>query len=503
MPRDTQTQPVRIAVAQFVHEATTFSAARAGLGDFAPAVLDGDALLTHYDAIRSFRQVAEEHAGVEVVALRSFGEVIGGSSVGAITAEAFEHYTGMIAHDLRRRGPFEAVYLRLHGAAAVEGIARPEAELARRVREVVGPDVPIAGTFDPHGNEDEAFLRHADFSLAYKYFPHYDSALQGARAARLLIRAARGDYRVKTATVKPPIITPTVLQWTGQDPWMSIIQRALVWEAREPDTYVSVFFGFPWNDAVDAGATVQVMTNDDLALAQHIAEDMGDYMLRRRRALFSTPIVAPDRAVTQALEATHAGATPVVLADYSDRAGDATHILREILRQGLPGVLYATLRDERAVSALFERDARAGDPFVGSVGGFVVDGASGQPVPITGTISGLYEHGAGEQRQRYVAIAFGQDSLLVLSDQLVQITSPAMVRAIGIEGVDRYSTWVLKSRAHFRRGFDDNGYAKTIMIVDAPGPYLGTVHLDALRYENIQLREMFPFSEGGLDVAKG
>jgi hypothetical protein len=40
--------------------------------------------------------------------------------------------------------------------------------------------------------------------------------------------------------------------------------------------------------------------------------------------------------------------------------------------------------------------------------------------------------------------------------------------------------------------------------VDAPGPYLGTVHLNALPYRNVDLRKLFPFSAGGLDaVLKG
>ena len=73
---------------------------------------------------------------------------------------------------LRAQGPFDGVYLALHGAMAVRGVARPEAELARRVREVVGPDAFLAATFDPHGNEDAEFLRHADLAFTFKYYPH-------------------------------------------------------------------------------------------------------------------------------------------------------------------------------------------------------------------------------------------------------------------------------------------------------------------------------------------
>ena len=142
----------------------------------------------------------------------------------------------------------------------------------RRVREVVGRDAFIAGTFDPHGNEDAEFLRHADFAFCAKYFPHYDSRLQGERAARMLIRAIRGDYTPVSATVKVPILTATVLQWTGASPWMDLVQRALTWEAREPDLYMNVFFGFPFADVPDVGMTVQAMANGKPELARKAGE---------------------------------------------------------------------------------------------------------------------------------------------------------------------------------------------------------------------------------------
>ena len=59
-----------------------------------------------------------------------------------------------------------------------------------------------------------------------------------------------------------------------------------------------------------------------------------------------------------------------MLADYSDRPGDATWILRQLIDQGVSGVLYGALRDERALAALAERDAQPGDPFDMEVGGF-------------------------------------------------------------------------------------------------------------------------------------
>lgn len=495
-------RPIKIAIAHFSHEATTFSPEKLGIDDFTKPNPAGERLLNFNDFIQGFVQVAREHSGVTLVPLESFGDPIGGSSKGWITHDAFEHYTGLILRDLKAALPVDAVYLALHGAAAVEGVPRPEAELAKRVRALVGPKVPIAGTFDPHGNEDEEFLRYANFSLTQKYYPHYDGRLQGERAARLLIRTARGDYKPTTATRKPGIITPTVLQWTGAQPWMGIVQRALVWEARQKDVYVSVFFGFPWSDVPDVGATVEVMTNNDQKLADRIADDMSNYMWQRRREMFSTAIIQPREAVQQAIKATQDKKTPVVLADYSDRPGDATHILREIVDQKIGGVLVATLRDERALAALAKSGAKAGDPFDREVGGFVMSPDSGKPVRIQGKIVffGKPPSRFLSTDDRVAVIEFGSGNYLVLTPELVQVMEPETMHWGPIQP-ERFTTWVIKSRVHFRRGFDDNGYAKTILLVDAPGPYLGTVHLEALPYKNVVLRKLYPYSVGGLDAA--
>ncbi len=498
-------RPIKIAVAHFSHEATTFSPEKVGIDGFTKPNPAGDHLLRFNEEIQGFVKIAREHAGVSLVPLESFGGVIGGSSKGWITRDAFEHYTGLILRDLEAALPVDAVYLSLHGAAAVEGVPRPEAELAKRIRALVGPKTPIAGTFDPHGNEDEEFLRHANFSLVMRYFPHYDGRLQGERAARLLIRTARGDYAPTTATRKPGIITPTVLQWTGQYPWNNIIQRALVWEAREKDVFVSFFFGFPWSDVPDVGATFQVMSNGNQKLADHIADDMSAFMWHYRVELFDTAIIPPNAAVQQTIQATKDGRTPVALADYSDRAGDATHILREIVDRKLNGVIYATLRDEHTLAALAEAGAKAGDPFDYEVGGFVISPDSGEPVRIQGTLVFLGQPDTWKAsmapNDRVAVIEFGAGNLLVITPELMQITDPERLRWGPIQP-ERFTTWVLKSRVHFRRGFDDNGYAKTILIVDAPGPYLGTVHLDALPYQNFELKRLFPFNAGGLDAVR-
>jgi microcystin degradation protein MlrC len=487
-------RPIRIAVLFFAHETVTFLANDTTLADFtykgSPAA--GEALLAHDPKgyMGGFVKVARECDGVELVGIESPLWPKTGTGSGWITQEAYETFLGKMIAELKAGGKWDGVYLSLHGAMGVRGVPKPEADIARRVREVVGRGAFIVGTFDPHGNEDEEFLAAADMAFCVKYFPHYDSHLQGERAARMLVRAIRGDYKPTTVTQKVPIITPTVLQWTGASPWMDMVQRAMIWEAREPDVYVNVFFGFPFADVPDVGLTFEVMTNGNPGLARKVADDMASWAWRRREALLATAKVhlVPE-GVKLAKQAIAKGETPVVLADHSDRSGYATWILKEAIEQGLEGVLFATIADAKLSDTLKAKGVKAGDAFDYDVGG-LADESAGQPVRIKGTVAKAVEsHG-----QFWVVVEFGKGNVLVLSRFLVQIqeTQP-LIDLLG--DISKFKAIAIKSRVHFRRGFDDSGFAKTILLVEPVEPFLGTVRLDGLPYKNVDLKKFYPYGD--------
>jgi microcystin degradation protein MlrC len=213
---------IRIAVVHFSHETVTFLKNDTTLDDFiypgSPA--SGETLLGAYPKsyMGGFVKMARESDSVELIGIESPLWPKTGIGSGWVTEDAFQTFTAKMIIAIKAEAAFDGVYLCLHGAMAVRGVPRPEAELARRVREAVGPKAFIAATFDLHGNEDEAFLAHADMAFAVKYFPHYDEYLQGERAARTLVRAIRGDYKPTHVTIRVPVISPTVLQWTGASP---------------------------------------------------------------------------------------------------------------------------------------------------------------------------------------------------------------------------------------------------------------------------------------------
>src|SRR5207237_5026188 len=110
------------------------------------------------------------------------------------------------------------------------------------------------------------------------------------------------------------------------------------------------------------------------------------------------------------------------------------------------------------------------------VGG-LADESAGEPVRITGTILNAVEgHG-----QFWVCIRFGRNNVLILSTYLVQIMEPFSFKNLGLN-LSAFNIMAIKSRVHFRRDFHDNGFAKTILLVEPTEPFLGTVHLDKLPY---------------------
>jgi microcystin degradation protein MlrC len=131
--------------------------------------------------------------------------------------------------------------------------------------------------------------------------------------------------------------------------------------------------------------------------------------------------------------------------------------------------------------------AKMGDAFDMAVGG-LVDESAGEKVRITGTVRHVIEH----LGQLWVGVGFGNGNLLVLSPYLVQIMELTTLTEIGLDPT-AFQVIAIKSRVHFRRGFDDSGFARTILLVEPTEPFLGTVRLDALDYRNVDLARFYPF----------
>jgi len=162
-----------------------------------------------------------------------------------------------------------------------------------------------------------------------------------------------------------------------------------------------------------------------------------------------------------------------------------------VIKQDPGKTLIATLADEEACARL--ASAKVGDAFDMAVGGRL-DESAGEPVHIRGKVRHVIDsrsrrNGPG---QRWIAVEFGRGNVVVLSPYLVQIIEVDTLRELGLDP-DGFDIIAIKSRVHFRRGFEDNGFAKTIHLVEPVEPFLGTIRLDALPYRHVDLTQFYPY----------
>ena len=166
------------------------------------------------------------------------------------------------------------------------------------------------------------------------------------------------------STIKVPIISPTVLQWTGASPWMDLVQRALVWEAtragclRQRVLRLSVRrrAGCRHDDPGDDQRRSGLAAQDR---PRHGRRPPG---VSARRCCTRPRCTRSRKASRWPSRRSQRGETPVVLADHSDRSGYATWLLREIIAQDLANTLIATIADARAIDELKARASRPAMP---------------------------------------------------------------------------------------------------------------------------------------------
>src|SRR5262245_3513706 len=189
----------RIAIGGMQHETNTFAPSLADYPAFEagggwPGVQYGKPLFAAVEG-------ANIPAAGAIEALRAAGHELVATAWAAaspsahVTTDAFERIAGELISQLKKQLPVDGVYLDLHGAMVAQGFDDGEGELLRRVREVVGPRIPVVASMDLHGNVTRAMVERSDALVGYRTYPHVDMADTGARAARLLDAMLRTGNR--------------------------------------------------------------------------------------------------------------------------------------------------------------------------------------------------------------------------------------------------------------------------------------------------------------------
>jgi microcystin degradation protein MlrC len=399
---------------------------------------------------------------------------------GPVDQAFFDRLMQRWENGLTEAGGLDGVYLVLHGAGLTTADHDPEGTLLALVRRIVGPDVPVVATFDLHANVSDADVRLLNGFIGYRTNPHLDMRERGAEAATLL-RRLLGGTRSFLARIRLPIVPPTVTQLTGQDaptrPYGELIDLGQQRMSEAPYAgrvlNVSVMGGFAYADTPFNGLTVVVTATDQDAADALAAEIARAGWARRDR--FRPSLTSLDEAVRLATTTE----TPLIFADVADNPGgggrgNTMAILQAFHAAGVTGALAGVIHDPalaaearvKGLGATFEArfNRGGGDEF-------------SKPFAASAVVAGLRDEPIRGRRGIYAnnTLDVGKAAALVLDGITVivlthryQCADPMFFEAFGLD-IAAARVVVVKSRGHFRGGFDEFFRHDQVIEVDAPG----------------------------------
>lgn len=433
-------RPLRIAYARIMQESNALSPVATTLYDFESChYLEGDALAEatspRSEELPGFFKNAELSGFVRATA-KTDGLVTPvpilsawASSNGPLSLECFEELERRLIAGLSEAGPVDGVFLALHGAMGVSGVRDPESRLLRSAKLAAG-GVPVVTTHDLHGNLTKERVELSAAIVAYRTNPHRDHAKVGARAAELLFGIVWGTITPTIAWRSLPMILGGGKTLDFLAPVRPIFRRMRKLEKSGRVLTASTFMAHPWNDDPRLGWSTFVMTNNDQAGAEAIADELAERCWAVRHEQPPT-FKSADEAIAIARKAKWArrlGA--VTMSDASDvvtagAPGDSTHLLRALVDQAQGLKCYASVRDPQAVARMWELET--GAELTTAIGGNL-DPSSSEPLHVRCTLEAKH-HLPGFERM--LVLAVGTIRIVVVEGPAL-VMKPSFYRNVGL-----------------------------------------------------------------------
>jgi microcystin degradation protein MlrC len=391
---------------------------------------------------------------------------------GTVSDEAFERITGMILEELRAKGPFDGVYLDLHGAMVTQSYEDAETEIGRRVRSVIG-DIPLVASLDLHGNITRECVDVFSALIGYRTYPHVDIYETGERCADML-DTLLDQPPLQRAFRKPGLILPPSRMSTLTEPCLSIYPVLEGLEKEKKVVSATFMHGFPPSDIYAVGPAIWAY-----ATSQQAAEEAADQLektLWAHEDELTLEMLDPDQAVVQAMQRSAQTDKPIILADVQDNPGggsssDTVWMLEALVRHQAQRAAIGLIFDPEAAAAA--HDAGQGAQITIDLGGKRMPGQK----PYHGTFSvekiaqgdfeltGPYSRGLTANLGKMAQLKIGGVRMVVVSGR-TQANDQAYFHRVGIEPKEM-KILVLKSTNHYRADFQP--IASEILVVDAPG----------------------------------
>lgn len=461
-----------------MHETNTFQPQKTTYADFAeagdrPPLVRGAELLVRFDGMNTSIAGALETlrpTGATLLPLVWASTTPGGY----VTVDAFERIAAMMLDELRNALPLDAIYLSLHGAMVAEHLEDPEGELLKRIRALVGADLPIVASLDLHSNTTPQMFALSDAMIGYTTYPHIDMAETGSKTARVLVEMLTRGRRLHKSYRQIPYLIPLTWQCSTLEPSKSIYAKAAqLIDGRVATT--SFTPGFPAADIRECGAAVFAYGWDRDA-ADHAADTLFR-LVADAEPHYAGRLYSPDEAVVEALNRSQQASRPMLLADTQDNPGaggsaDTVGLLAALIRHRATRAVLGVLHDPEASRAAHAAGLGARI----TIGLGARSGIGGEkPLVQSWTVKQL-----GDGRMTCHGpmltgfdLALGPMALLqsggvsvVVSTRKVQPMDQEPFRHVGVTPASQRII-ALKSSVHFRAAFEP--IAEGVLVVESPG----------------------------------
>lgn len=385
---------------------------------------------------------------------------------GPVDALVFAEIREAIATRLRAAVPVDGVFLVLHGAAIVTDDLDPEGTILADARAIVGPDIPIVATLDLHANVSTAMVESADVLVAYRTNPHTDQNPRGREAGGLMRRLLAGERFFK-AHERLPISPPTVTMLTRKDTGpFSDMMAAAEGAIGGPLASVSVIGSFPHTDTPHNGIAV-LAYGADQASADRTVREIATIAWEGREG-FAPTFASIEDALDRARRAWDGTSQRIALADLGDNpAGGALGTRLELIQALIDA------RPGPTVCGLVHAPQLAASAHDAGIGGSL----AWPDLDQTLTVVALSD-GRTRGRRGLLAgapIDLGPTAALRISELVVVVSThrfspndPMCFEHLGLD-LAAFRVIVLKSRGHFRAGFDELVEHDNVVEVATPG----------------------------------
>jgi len=488
---------MRLLLAMMKHETNTFSPVLTDLSRFSRA--GGLAPDTGAAAITAYRgtgTVTGAYIEIAEAAGADFDLAIAADAwpSGPVEDSAYEAMTAAILGAVERGG-YDGILLDLHGAMVTRSFEDGEGTLLARIR-AIDAKTPIAVGYDMHANLYPEMVEHANVVAGYQTYPHVDMYNTGRRAGDALIRMIKGEVTPTTAWGNVPMLPHVMRQGTADEPNRSLQARCQAMET-EGALCASLFVGFPHADIRNAGLSVVITTDNDMALAERLRDELLAAAWAQREA-FVYKLEPLEESVARA-KAMSEG--PVFLLDHYDNAAsggpmDTTRVLAEIMRQQLDNVAAFGIFDPQAVQQCI--DAGIGATLTLSIGGKQKMPMCPEPseaLQVTGRVKTIVDGkyrakgpmAAGTQQDMGHAVVLDTGHVeIVLFSRHVEPFDVNTLLSLGIDPMQKRYV-MLKSRIHWRAGMSHLAKA----VVECAGVGVCTSDYGQHRFKRLR-RPIYP-----------